>query len=863
MRHLLATLASVAAMALALAACGGDDGDGGGGTGSSVSNALNTAAKDPANDTSTNAESAFKVLQDAGLPAVTVTGSGPSVTKVNFAVFSDGALVKGLVATANIRGVAIAKLIPGTSGQPDRWESYIYRMEKTTGNNAVGPNGTPVRAQALQANNDPNAASQLVENADGYYTYTFRADIKDPNWKATISGTDYSTGVAFEPGRTHRIAIQLSYKNAAGETVITNPNWDFTLDSNGKAVAVTDPSKTKKMADTANCNGCHDKLVLHGGVANGYGRTDNNYCVMCHNPSTTDANSGNVLTMSTMTHKIHAGRLLHSLKGQGGEDYTIWGYQASKHEYSEVGFPQDLRNCAVCHNASAKAPQGDNWKTKASKEACLTCHVSASGTDWYNTHAGMNGISNPLNIPDDQCQSCHASGAFSPGRVHFNQNEDNSAKYKVNITDATYDSASRTVTVKYNLSDPTNGNARYNLVTSDCTGSGASLTCGSSTRFGNLRFYLAYPNTKGQPAGTTEFSSYNNGGSGANQYLYKGTNDGSNNYTVTITLPADNAALDQVASGTARIVGIGQIKEPKQVVTWATDPRPDVSPVTLINVVAQHTYKDVALDGTLNSRRSVVSNEKCNVCHGALGTTSGSNTLPDAFHSGARNTIESCTLCHDSNRSSSTVMADGSQLQEGYSFKRMIHGIHGNSRRVAPYTHGNRVFGKWGKDGILLTAGVVGPNDTCRNGVRLTVGSAVPIGAAFSEFTSTSGASGCGTSPSIENYAAEVAYPSLGLSCDGCHVNGSFKQDRSTLGDTVQPRTSGTSSLSWKVISPKAASCSGCHDSNAAIVHMQSFGGSSYGDKTRAQVFSSPAETCNDCHAPGGFRGVDIVHGQK
>jgi OmcA/MtrC family decaheme c-type cytochrome len=286
-----------------------------------------------------------------------------------------------------------------------------------------------------------------------------------------------------------------------------------------------------------------------------------------------------------------------------------------------------------------------------------------------------------------------------------------------------------------------------------------------------------------------------------------------------------------------------------------------VTPVPLVNVVVQHANKDVALTGSLNPRRAVVSNEKCNVCHGALGTTSGSNTLANAFHSGARNTIEACTLCHDSNRSSSTVMADGSQLQEGYSFKRMIHGIHGNSRRTYPYTHGNRVFGKWGKDGILLTAGVTA-GDICRNGVRLTTGASVPIGAAFPEFTSWSN-NACGTEPAVENYAAEVAYPSLGLSCNGCHVDGSFKQDRSTLGDTVQPRTSGTSSLSWKVISPRAASCSGCHDSNAAIVHMQSFGGSSYGDRTRAQVFSSPAETCNDCHAPGGFRGVDIVHGQK
>ena len=69
-----------------------------------------------------------------------------------------------------------------------------------------------------------------------------------------------------------------------------------------------------------------------------------------------------------MVHKIHAGRLLDSqLRQPGGEDYTIWGYGSTKHDYAEVGFPQDLRNCAKCHSAANPAtPQGDNWKTKPS-----------------------------------------------------------------------------------------------------------------------------------------------------------------------------------------------------------------------------------------------------------------------------------------------------------------------------------------------------------------------------------------------------------------------------------------------------------------------------------------------------------------
>ena len=208
--------------------------------------------------------------------------------------------------------------------------------------------------------------------------------------------------------------------------------------------------------------------------------------------------------------------------------------------------------------------------------------------------------------------------------MHWNQAEDHSAKYKVNIESATYDAAARKVTVKYSVADPTRNNALWNLVTPDCTGSGATLTCSSTTQFGNLRFYLAYANMVGQPTSVTEFSSYNNGGSGANAYLYKGMNDGSNRYTVEIPLPADSATA--VAQGTARVVGIGQIVEPNCRRCQRSTRGHRSQPTQLINVVAQNTYADVVLTGTMNPRRQVVSNEKCSVCHAALGTTTGSNT---------------------------------------------------------------------------------------------------------------------------------------------------------------------------------------------------------------------------------------------
>lgn len=842
----------------ALTGCGGGGGDGGSTTppsGSELAQRIAAAARDPANDTATNSSSAFKVLQDAGVPAVVVSGR----PKVNFVVFSDGAVKQGL-ALSNM-SLIIAKLVPASGNSIEEWVSYTYRTEVPTP--GVGPGGKPVLASAVQATTDPKPAGlagQLVYNADGYYTYTFSTDITDPT---------KTNGVVFEPNRTHRIAIQLSYTNAAGETVRVNPYFDVTFDASGRSVPVTDPAKTRVMADIDSCNGCHERLALHGGS-----RVDVQYCVMCHNTKTADANSGNVLAMSTMTHKIHSGRLLKAKydAGQGGIEYVIWGYQNSKHDYTHVGFPQDLRNCAVCHDGkNPKTPQGDNWKTRISKEACLTCHASGPASNFYTGHAAFLGVSDPTKVPNSECASCHKAGTgLEPLRVHWNQNEENGAKYRMNIDSATYDAASRKVTIKYNLTDPTNNNARYNLVTPDCTGSGATLNCSSNTRFGNLRFYVAYQNLAGQSNVVTEFTAYNNGGSAANAFAYRGTNDGANNYTIDITLPPDTATA--VASGTARVISIGQVKEPKLEVKWPTDPRPEVQPRTLINVVVQNTHKDFVISGAMNPRRQVVSNEKCNVCHGALGTTTGSNTVAEAFHGGARNTVESCALCHDALRSSSTVMTSGLALQESYHFKRMIHGIHATTRRTYPFTHGNVVKGAFTKDGTLIGGGTFLNNQSVTIGgvstVVIPAGTPVAGGETFVTIAQIidraareKGYTGAPIAPA-QNYAAEVAYPDLGLSCNACHVNGSYKRDQSPVGSVVSLRTAGADPLNYSVISPQAATCTGCHDSAFALGHVTSFGGSAFGTRTLGQD-RLVTETCADCHAPGLFKGIDIVHGLR
>ena len=114
-------LSAMALLVTVFAGCGGGGGDSsappapppGGGT-STVQQAIAAAAAVSTNDSATNSAAPFTVLQTAGVPAVTVA----SPPKVNFTVFSDGAVKTGLAIT-NV-SVVIAKLVPGQRRQPGR-----------------------------------------------------------------------------------------------------------------------------------------------------------------------------------------------------------------------------------------------------------------------------------------------------------------------------------------------------------------------------------------------------------------------------------------------------------------------------------------------------------------------------------------------------------------------------------------------------------------------------------------------------------------------------------------------------------------------------------------------------------------------
>lgn len=859
MRHTpLFTWLLVSALSLTLAACGG-----GGSPTAEVDNtaavaaSLKAAAALPANDAGNmdNPSAPFTVVQSAGLNPVSLN----SPLKVNFAVFSKGKAVEGLKLYTNIRMVLI-RLEPASGETPERWVNYVL-------DSAGRPTTDTTR---------DSAASLLTYNSAGYYTYTFEKDLE--------------TAIRAHLDKTHRVAIQLSYANpdyVAGSVepsnIRSNPYFDFRFDASLNSVALSDPSQTRKLVDMASCNSCHDKLAFHGG-----GRVDVQFCVACHNsglPNRNAADTTEDVAMSTLVHKIHAGRLL--AVSAGGEKYKV----RDNSDFSEIGFPQDLRNCTKCHDGSnPKTPQGDNWKKVVTKQACLTCHAKYEGSAWELSHKviasdkGASGVDTGIasDIPNSKCLACHgptnALGAPNPlssANVHWNQNEENSARYKFNIESIEVQTVPATdvegkVRVTYSVTDPSAGNAAYKLE--------------GDSRFNGLRLYIAYQNQVGQPDAVTEFTSYNNGGSGARVNANQGTNDGTNHYSQVITIAANTA--NAVAKGTARVMTYGAVSEPRLNVKagsrdWTNpanlfDCRGEADCSTTVSVSVQNTAKDFALSGELKPRRQIVSNDKCSACHSTLGTTSGSNTLAAAFHGGSRNIVEACVLCHDPNRSSSsTIMTNGLMINadaagepmlEAYHFKRMIHGIHGSARRSHPFTHGNPVIGKFDASGVLLEAGKTTQDLYSAPGVlAFAAGSTVPAGGKLGDWLTLSR----GSYDHIENYAAEVYWPGrdggsqTNINCNACHVDNSYKHDSGPLGSNVSARATGADPNAYVVISPKAASCSACHDSSADIAHMKSFGGARFGDANQSSYLAGARETCDNCHAPGGVKAVDLVHGLK
>ena len=624
---------------------------------------------------------------------------------------------------------------------------------------------------------------------NGVYRYTFATALP----------------AGFAPSKTCRVGVQ-ARRTIEERQFVDNATLDFRADGDTRLA-------TRDVVKTENCQRCHEPFAFHGGI-----RTEIQVCVQCHTPQLTDPDTTdpipgnpvnpffnpstpaqplpNPLNLPLLIHRIHFGR---ELQERDDITFTVIGNRQTVHNYSFVEFPQDIRNCTVCHTGTTEA---QNYKTAPSRTACGACHVS----EWFGDPAAT-----PPNLqphaggpqPDDtRCTLCHlAEGAaefdLSVRGAHTNPQRSVQAPgvrfTLVRVEDATDGDQQidpgHGVRVVFRIQD----NAGQALTPSAM----ATLTLVLSGP--TLDYWLQDYNGDGQltpgpaPRGEShvEVSARNAQGPDA---------DGNFRQTFTgVTVPRNATGTFAVGIEGYRcvkIVGLTQRTGGRNCTTGNTafDEIRDIGP----NVV---TYFAVT-DTTPVPRRMVVDEAtKCVACHGVF-------SKDFQAHGGTRNKVEHCLLCHtpsyDSLGRQPAPPANTTAVTFSVHFKVLIHKIHRNSALTEPYL----IFAP---DGMATD-------------VR------------------------------------ELLYPGDLRTCQKCHVTDAagdrtelLISNQGVLGPGIRPTLQHRFDARKTVLEtfatpPITSACTSCHDTPETVAHAQL-------NTTLAGV-----ETCAVCHGDGKDAAVDKVH---
>ena len=367
---------------------------------------------------------------------------------------------------------------------------------------------------------------------------------------------------------------------------------------------------------TATCNKCHDPLALHGGS-----RQEIQVCVTCHTPQTTDPDTGNTLDMKVMTMKIHAASVLTG-------PYVIVGNRQSVNDFSDVTFPQEINNCQTCHDGTGS--QGISWMTKPTRAACGSCH------DKVNFATGENHAAGPQ-VSDNLCSTCH----IPEGELEF----DASIKGAHTIPRFSRDLPG----VKFEIMEVKNtGPGQKPTVTLKINDkSGFPI---ETSQMNSLSLVIAGPNT--------DYATF-----WSENVLTAPSNNGIVNYTFTRGIPADATGSFTVAVQGYRNITLqpGTTSEIK-----------DVRDAGFNQLVAF-----AVTDTTPVARRSVVTQEKCNSCHGSL-----------ALHGGSRQNVQFCVMCHNASGDDKARRPADQLPPESIHQKTMIHKIHTGGTGNRPTIYG-------------------------------------------------------------------------------------------------------------------------------------------------------------------------------
>lgn len=518
----------------------------------------------------------------------------------------------GVVTPGPVTLSFLAAYIP--QGQ-EQYTSYIVRTATAASGGAT----------ATQATADSGGTTTTV--ATGEYIYTY--------------GTKATAG--FDPTDTNRIGIYGS-RNLTEFDLGTNyadATYDF-VPSGGTPTP-------RDIVRTADCNQCHGLpngmtsvtgsagLAAHGGS-----RRDVQLCIICHQPQTSDPNTGNTLDMKVFIHKIHDGSSLPSV--QSGTPYRIVGFENSVNDWSTVVYPANILRCQTCHNPNNGAAQTNAWLTEPTRAACGSCH------DNVNFATGANHPGGPQ-VNDSQCTICH----IPQGEIPFD----------ASIKGAHLVPADTKVTYPLNP-DPLLGGVQVAItgVTSTMAGENPTVAFTVKDLNGNPLPVSSLAALTFTMAGPTSDYGYTSFGSGVTTPGYvsesalKASCDSSGNctYTFVHAIPAN-------ATGS---YAMGVEAERAETVLPGTTSQMSVETGTPNQVVY------FSVDGsTVEPRRTVVATANCDSCHAYL-----------QMHSVLRNNTQYCVFCHNpsdtdaATRPSSVVPSDRTLPPQGINMALMLHKVH-------------------------------------------------------------------------------------------------------------------------------------------------------------------------------------------
>ncbi|MGC3999273.1 MAG: OmcA/MtrC family decaheme c-type cytochrome [Anaeromyxobacter sp.] len=606
--------------------------------------------------------------------------------------------------------------------------------------------------------------------------------------------------VEYEPTRTHRVALEIRGNgqpdvNAVKDYVPADPT--------------AAPTVTRNIVATETCKSCHaTTFSFHGGH-----RYLAEYCVTCHNPGTVDPDGGWSLDMPVMTHRIHGGEELAA--GFTAKGYTVYGYGNTKYDFSEVAYPMQLTSCTKCHSASDATPDGDNWKANANAAACSSCHIDY-GLDLTSHHG--NG-----DVTEMACTGCHGANAVAnyhktPYSTPNNPEPKDGMSTFEYVIDSVTVNGSRQAVFRFKILQ--DGQA----VTLNTFAAGGTVIINGFT--GGPSFYAAYAIPQGNVLAPADFNGAASGLIGTSPpsvsltNLWNGTQgslvaDTDGFYVATLNGSAGAAVLPATAKMVTGVM-IGSFTQTNGEAAMNYDFNHDGDTADAVLAISK-SVKKVATGYT--GRRQIISDAKCNSCHEQLGIT-------PSFHGSVRNDADTCNVCHNPVRNSSS-------WSSGY--KDFVHSLHAAGVR-------NYQFG-WHADLQYWNVGYPNGVSDCTachlDGTfdyskvsEATLTSMLPSTGSSSNYVSNQpGGSAPATPPAVASHYLPTP-----------------------LGDWADVGTDKSNNL---VISPVTAACLGCHDSEAAVSHFRTQGGSVYAKRSLAG-----AEACLACHGPGKDFAIAKMHGQ-